>query len=87
MSNAPSTNLRPLPTDDIHGVIPLLAKEGLGVVDRRGQDATRLARLPPLPRRGGLVQGAGRGLEARLLLGGKESDNNTKIVRTKPVYY
>jgi len=51
MSNAPSTNPLPLPTDDIHHAIPLLAKEGLGVVDRRSRrDQPRPT--PPL-RRGG----------------------------------
>ena len=36
MLSAAATNCRPVPSDDIRGVIPLLAKEGSGVVGRLG---------------------------------------------------
>jgi hypothetical protein len=41
MSSAPSANRRPIRPNDPQDVIPLLTKEGLGVVERRGEDVTR----------------------------------------------
>jgi len=59
MSSEASTNHRPVPTNHVAGVIPLLIKEGSGVVSCQPSEATRRTLAPCSAEEGRL--GAGRG--------------------------
>ena len=82
MLSVASTNCQPVPSDDIRGAIPLLTKEGSGVVGRYVPAAGRQASAPSPPRRGLLADRAIRRPRARPSRRVADCKKNTKIVGT-----
>ena len=78
MLSVASSRCRPVPSDDIRVVIPLLNKEGPGVVGRRGQGAGHHPLPPPPARRGLVAHCAARRLQVSETLRGKGAHEKYK---------